>query len=64
MTIPIGLTCPRTTDPTAPFCDLCGASVSTPCLIDADAPSPFAGPAIGAVSGTCDPDDGVCEACQ
>ena len=59
-----GLTCPRTTDPQAAFCDLCGAAWGNPYLIDPATPGPFAGPPIGAVSGTCDPADGVCEACQ
>lgn len=46
-----GLTCPRATDPVAPFCVLCDASVTTPCPLDLSAPSPFAGSPFGAVAG-------------
>jgi hypothetical protein len=50
--------CPRTTT----SCPLCGEPPGTPCPLDA--PKPFAGPAIGAVQETCDPGDGVYEACR
>lgn len=51
--------CPR--QPGAP-CSFCGEPATADCPLDA--PAPFEGSAIGATLGTCNPDDGVCEACQ
>lgn len=52
--------CPRTAGITCPHCHM---PPSEDCPL-ADAPSWAVTAPIGSVAGTCDPDDGVCEACQ
>jgi len=59
MTTPEIPNCPRVAATACPFC---GEPAEAPCPLAA--PAPFDGPAIGAVAGTCDPGEGVCEACQ
>ena len=62
----IGLTCPRTTDPQNGVCALCGVPRQDNCPLTDPAMAGPSGPPAGGVIGlgTCDPDDGVCEACQ
>lgn len=45
-------------------CRKCGAKIDEDCPIAENSPDWVAAPAIGAVPGTCDSDEGVCESCQ
>lgn len=42
----------------------CGAKANEKCPLAENTPDWAAATPIGAVPGTCDPDDGVCESCQ